>query len=65
MSDLFSLTLEDKLYRTKYEPDAAHPHITVNDDACLSCSDKPCLASTFVSEAASTQYSLASPSRRR
>ena len=25
------LTLADKLYRTKYEPDAAHPHIKVDE----------------------------------
>lgn len=43
MTDILSLSLEDKLYRTKYEPDSAHPHITVNDEACLRCADKPCL----------------------
>lgn len=43
MTDVLSLTLEDKLYRTKYEPDAAHPHITVQHDLCLRCGDKPCL----------------------
>jgi ferredoxin like protein len=43
MDNLFELTLEDKLYRTKYEPDAAHPHIKVNDDACVRCDKKPCL----------------------
>ena len=43
MADVLSLTLEDKLYRTKYEPDAAHPHIEVNSDHCVKCADKPCL----------------------
>ena len=43
MSDLFELSLEDKLYRTKYEPDAAHPHIKVDSDACVKCDRKPCL----------------------
>ena len=43
MSDILNLTLADKLYRTKYEPDEAHPHITVNRDACTTCADKPCL----------------------
>ena len=43
MNDIFELTLEDKLYRTKYEPDAAHPHIDVCDELCMQCEHKPCL----------------------
>ena len=43
MTDLFSLTLEDKLYRTRYEPDSAHPHITVKPEICRTCADKPCV----------------------
>lgn len=43
MSDLLTMTLEDKLYRTKFEADAGHPHITVDDTACLKCDSKPCL----------------------
>ena len=43
MADILTLTLEDKLYRTKYEPDEAHPHIKVNAEACVKCSNKPCL----------------------
>ena len=43
MSEVMTLTLADKLYRTKYEPDESHPHITVNDSLCEKCSDKPCL----------------------
>ena len=43
MPDLFSMTLEDKLYRTRYEPDSDHPHITVKAEICRSCSGKPCV----------------------
>ena len=43
MADILTLTLEDKLYRTKYEPDEAHPHIKVNAESCVQCSSKPCL----------------------
>lgn len=43
MGDILKLTLADKLYRTRYEPDEAHPHITVNDTVCASCDGKPCL----------------------
>jgi ferredoxin-like protein FixX len=35
--------LQDKFYRTRYEPDAAHPHIKVNSDCCVKCETKPCL----------------------
>ena len=40
---LFELTLEDKLYRTKYEPDSDHPHIKVDNEICRNCLDKPCV----------------------
>jgi ferredoxin like protein len=45
MSDahVLDLSLADKLYRTKYEPDEAHPHIRVDDTACPKCEGKPCL----------------------
>jgi ferredoxin like protein len=43
MPDLFSMTLEDKLYRTRYEPDSDHPHITVKEEICRSCVGKPCV----------------------
>lgn len=43
MPDILTLTLEDKLYRTKYEPDESHSHIKINREACLTCADKPCL----------------------
>lgn len=47
--ELFEHKLEDKLYRTKYEPDSDHPHISVDQDKCRTCKDKPC---TFVCPAA-------------
>ncbi len=37
------MTLADKLYRTKYEPDPAHPHIVVDEKICAGCEDKVCL----------------------
>lgn len=40
---LTEMTLADKLYRTKYEPDAAHPHIVLDDTVCATCKDKVCL----------------------
>ena len=38
-----SMTLADKLYRTKYEPDAEHPHIVVDEKICANCKNKVCL----------------------
>ena len=38
-----SMTLEDKLYRTRYEPDTAHSHITLDEERCRRCEDKPCI----------------------
>ena len=43
MSELMTMTLADKLYRTKYEPDESHPHIRVNSEVCTKCAGKPCL----------------------
>ncbi len=45
MSDGISdkMSLADKLYRTKYEPDAAHPHIVVDQAICAQCKEKVCL----------------------
>jgi ferredoxin like protein len=40
--DVLQIKLADKLYRTKYEVDADHPHIRVNDAFCPKCPDKPC-----------------------
>lgn len=37
------LTLEDKLYRTKFEPDAGHSHIVLDEEVCARCKDKVCL----------------------
>ncbi len=41
--DTVKTTLADKLYRTRYEPDADRPHIRVNDALCRICRDKECL----------------------
>lgn len=43
MSDIFNLTLEDKLYRTRYEADPDNPHIKVSRELCARCDEKPCL----------------------
>jgi len=43
MADVLNLSLQDKLYRTRYEPDAAHPHIRVKPESCVNCHEKPCL----------------------
>ncbi len=40
---IFSLTLEDKLYRTKYEPDPNTSHIKVNLEVCGTCELQPCV----------------------
>lgn len=37
------LSLEDKLYRTKYEPDSDHPHIKVDNQKCEKCVEKFCI----------------------
>ena len=36
-------TLADKLYRTRYEPDADHSHIEVDAASCRICQEKECL----------------------
>ncbi|MBM3239908.1 hypothetical protein FJZ31_26790 [Candidatus Poribacteria bacterium] len=41
--NVFELTLEDKLYRTRFEADTENPHITVDDDICRRCEEKVCL----------------------
>lgn len=43
MTELSHLTIEDKLYRTRFETDEEFSHITVNDAVCRMCPDKPCL----------------------
>ena len=40
--EIFKLSLEDKLYRTKYETDADKPHIKVNDEICKKCETRVC-----------------------
>ena len=42
LSDIFDITLEDKLYRTKYEPDTGNSHISVKAELCKECEQKPC-----------------------
>ncbi len=41
--DLLTMTLQDKLYRTKYEPDTDHPHIEVDNAICAGCVGQPCV----------------------
>ncbi len=40
--ELFTLTLEDKLYRTKYEPDADNSHIMLSSAQCEKCEQRVC-----------------------
>jgi ferredoxin like protein len=40
-----SLPLEEKLYRVRYEVDADHPHIRLNETVCRECSERVC---TFI-----------------
>ena len=40
--EIFNLSIEDKLYRTKYEPDPDTPHIQVNPELCRECQHQPC-----------------------
>jgi len=42
-SNVFDLTLEDKLYRTRFESDPDNPHIKVDDNICRQCEEKTCL----------------------
>lgn len=37
------LSLEDKLYRTRYEPDRDHPHVVVDHATCEQCGKKVCV----------------------
>ncbi len=37
------MSLEDKLYRTKYEPDTDNPHIEVDNTKCCTCKEKQCV----------------------
>jgi len=39
---VLGLSLEDKLYRVRYEVDRNRPHIKVNEAVCRSCTDKVC-----------------------
>lgn len=42
-NEILELSLEDKLYRTKYEPDSDHPHIQVDNEICQNCDSKTCV----------------------
>ncbi len=37
------MSLEDKLYRTKYEPDSDNPHVEVKNEICKECGEKYCV----------------------
>jgi len=38
-----SLSLEDKLYRNRYEVDEGNPHIKIREEACRGCERRVCL----------------------
>ena len=42
-TNLFELSLEDKLYRTRFETDHDFRHIEVEDSVCRTCAEKTCL----------------------
>ena len=37
------MTVSDKLYKTKYEPDPHKTHIRVEVSLCLMCAQRPCI----------------------
>jgi ferredoxin like protein len=39
------LSIEDKLYRVRYEVDADHPHVRLEEQVCRTCSERVC---TFI-----------------
>lgn len=43
--DPLAMTLEDKLYRVRYEVDADHSHIQLDQSICRTCRDRIC---TFI-----------------
>ena len=43
MGNIFEMSLEDKLYRTRFEPDPDNPHIEVDQGLCKGCEERPCL----------------------
>ena len=43
MKDKVFISLEDKLYRTRFESDPDHSHIEVDVSICKKCEKKPCL----------------------
>ena len=40
--DALKMTLEEKLYRVRYEVDSDRPHIRLNEDVCKRCRDRVC-----------------------
>jgi ferredoxin like protein len=40
-----SMSLEEKLYRVRYEVDSNHPHIRLDEAVCRNCTDRIC---TFI-----------------
>lgn len=42
-TDLLQLSLEDKLYRTKFEADPDHPHVRLEEAICRKCGERVCL----------------------
>ncbi len=41
--DCLTMTLEDKLYRTRYEVDQTNSHIRLKEDVCRQCEQRICL----------------------
>lgn len=37
------MSVTEKLAVNKFELDEGHPHITLNNEGCRQCQDKPCL----------------------
>jgi ferredoxin like protein len=42
-SDSFMMSLEDKLYRTRYEVDQSFSHIRIKEEVCRQCEQRICL----------------------
>ena len=40
--DIFNATLEEKLYRTRMEPNPHSSHIVVDEQRCKQCTDRSC-----------------------
>lgn len=55
-----AVSLEEKLYRVRYEVDADHPHIRVEEAVCRACGDRVC---TFICPARVYTQSSDDPAR--